>query len=186
MKKQYLKQVSNALDVPYKKRKEILRDLNEIFTSGQAQGDTEQQIITRLGSPIEFAKSMEERIGSQHGRRGIVRSLLAICVLVLEYMLCRYAFFAEHGMKSMPLYLFILGVIVLVISAVCKAKIIPAVTLLGYIIGFFTGAIFRAEGTDPGGGATSNMWIIWGGVFVACIVLGIGVEVFADNKSKHK
>lgn len=60
MKEQYIKQVSRALSVPRKQKKDILRDLEEAFASAKEHGETEEQVIERLGTPEEFAAGMSE------------------------------------------------------------------------------------------------------------------------------
>lgn len=47
MKEQYIKQVEKALHVPCKAKREIVRDLNEIFASAAEHGETEQQVVQR-------------------------------------------------------------------------------------------------------------------------------------------
>ena len=49
MKEQYIKQVEKELSLPRKMKKEVVRDLNEVFASAMEHGETEQQIIQRLG-----------------------------------------------------------------------------------------------------------------------------------------
>ena len=60
MKEQYIKQVEKELSLPRKMKKEVVRDLNEVFASAMEHGETEQQIIQRLGTPKEFADSTAE------------------------------------------------------------------------------------------------------------------------------
>ena len=57
MKEQYIKQVEKELSLPHKAKKEVVRDLNEVFASALEHGETEQQVIQRLGTPKEFADS---------------------------------------------------------------------------------------------------------------------------------
>ena len=55
MKEQYIKQVEKELSLTRKAKKEVVRDLNEVFASALEHGETEQQVIERLGTPKEFA-----------------------------------------------------------------------------------------------------------------------------------
>ena len=63
IKEQYIKKTAKELTVPGKIKKEILRDLNEIFASALENGETEQQVIKRLGTPQEFAANIAEQLG---------------------------------------------------------------------------------------------------------------------------
>ena len=47
MKEQYIKQVEKELSLPRKMKKEVVRDLNEVFASAMEHGETEQQVIQR-------------------------------------------------------------------------------------------------------------------------------------------
>lgn len=55
MKEEYIRQVKRRLSLPGKQKREVLRDLEEIFASGAEHGETEQGIIQRLGTPEEYA-----------------------------------------------------------------------------------------------------------------------------------
>ena len=58
MKKQYFKQVARRL--PRRLRAKVLRDLEELFACALENGETEQQLIARLGTPTELAQSMSD------------------------------------------------------------------------------------------------------------------------------
>ena len=57
MKEQYIKQVVKELHLSRKAKSEVVRDLNEIFASAVEHGETEQQVVERLGTPKDFADS---------------------------------------------------------------------------------------------------------------------------------
>ena len=63
MKEQYIKQVEKELSLTRKAKKEVVRDLNEVFASALEHGETEQQVIERLGTPKEFAENTAEQLG---------------------------------------------------------------------------------------------------------------------------
>lgn len=93
MKEQYIKQVEKELSLPHKAKKEVVRDLNEVFTSALEHGETEQQVIQRLGTPKEFADSTAEQFGidnasSKKGKVSFLRLLrLLLRLLPFRYML---------------------------------------------------------------------------------------------------
>ncbi len=84
MKEQYIKQVEKELSLPRKMKKEVVRDLNEVFASAMEHGETEQQIIQRLGTPKEFADSTAEQFGIDNTkskkRNGIISTLAALVI----------------------------------------------------------------------------------------------------------
>ena len=95
MKEQYIKQVEKELSLPRKMKKEVVRDLNEVFASAMEHGETEQQVIQRLGTPKEFADSTAEQFGIDNtkSKKGTVSFLLLLRLLSrlppFRYMLLR-------------------------------------------------------------------------------------------------
>ena len=47
----YIRRVKRALILPRRQKAEILRDLSEIFASAREHGESDAQIIARLGAP---------------------------------------------------------------------------------------------------------------------------------------
>lgn len=58
MKQEYIQQVGRALPLPGKQKREVLRDLEELFASAAEHGESEAQVLDRLGSPEEYAKEV--------------------------------------------------------------------------------------------------------------------------------
>lgn len=87
MKESYIKQVKKHLHLPRNRKREILCDLHEMFASALENGETEQQVIERLGDPKEFAENVAEqwdghRISARKHRTILFRAAtLAIAVL---------------------------------------------------------------------------------------------------------
>ena len=63
MKEEYIRRVGRLLALPGKQKREVLRDLEEIFASGAEHGETEQGVIQRLGTPEEYAAGVELSLG---------------------------------------------------------------------------------------------------------------------------
>lgn len=89
MKEQYIKQVEKELSLPRKAKKEVVRDLNEVFASALEHGETEQQVIERLGTPKEFADSTAEQFGVDNTvfkkRKDIISTLVAFIISVTAF-----------------------------------------------------------------------------------------------------
>lgn len=82
MREQYIKQVKKELAVSRKLKYEILRDLNEAFDSAAEHGETEEQVIDRLGTPKNFVENIEETADfnwAQYRKRR--KKLIWICCL---------------------------------------------------------------------------------------------------------
>ena len=119
-------------------------------------------------------------------RKNVRVHLLALCILVVNFLLCRYVF-TFHKMYQWPVVLLVLGMFVIGLSFLVGGKIVPMASSAGYLIGFIAGAIFQTEGVDAGGGRTNNMWLLWAVVFV-CIILGAAAAepIYAALKGKDK
>lgn len=91
MKEQYLKKVKKELNLPRRAKREVMRDLNEIFASASEHGETEQQVIERLGTPKEFADSTAEQFGIDNAalknRKGIISSVAVLIAAIAAFMI---------------------------------------------------------------------------------------------------
>lgn len=89
MKEEYIKQVEKELFLPRKAKKEVMRDLNEAFASALEHGETEQQVIQRLGTAKEFADSTAEQFGidntSSKKHKGIISALVALIIAAIAF-----------------------------------------------------------------------------------------------------
>lgn len=109
-------------------------------------------------------------------------SVISLLVLVISFIVVRYVFFETHGMKQFPVMLFLPLFIAMIISCFINVKIIPFVTALSYPIGFIIAAMFQTNSVDAGGGATSNLWIIWTFIVIAAIIISVIVEMISSRK----
>lgn len=139
MKEQYIEQVKKRLTFSCKQKEEIVRDLYEAFASALEHGQTEQQVIERLGSPTEFVREIEEQLGvdraTQSRRKNTlytsISCIIAIASLV-AYSVARAAGgpantigFARgstnitvNGAFDITILFLIVGVIALIVAAI--------------------------------------------------------------------
>lgn len=89
MREKYIKQVKKELAVSKKQRKEVIRDLNEAFISALEHGETEQQVIERLGSPKDFADNIHEQLGidyiAQQKRKKLFHISVAAVIAIMTF-----------------------------------------------------------------------------------------------------
>lgn len=87
MREEYIKKVKKELSVSHNQKHEIIRDLNEAFDSAKEHGETEKQVIDRLGTPKDFAESMEETVGFNRAqyrkRRKKILAIFCSCGLAV-------------------------------------------------------------------------------------------------------
>lgn len=92
MRKEYIRKVKKELAVSRKQKREMIRDLNEAFDSAKEHGETEKQVIDRLGTPKDFAENMEETVGinrAQYRKRR--KKSIAICCSCVIAIFCLIA-----------------------------------------------------------------------------------------------
>ena len=82
---EYVRQVERKLHVSRKQKQDILRDLGEIFASASEHGEPAEQVMERLGSPEEYANSMESQFtpSGKPLHKAILGLILSCCVAVL-------------------------------------------------------------------------------------------------------
>ena len=113
----------------------------------------------------------------QKNKQLFLTHLYSLGVLLLGFIICRYAAFGIHGMKEWPVDLLIAGLAVQLVSLLARKQYAPWFSAVGYSLGFWLGVIFHKEGFDPGGGRTDNLWQIWMVAFLICILAGVVYEI---------
>ncbi len=104
---------------------------------------------------------------------------LSLIGLTGAYLALRYPLLFLHNMKDWPLILFAAGVIVIAASGLAFGrKILPILTVAGYIAGFIAGYVFQF---DYGIGLNS-LWIIWTCVDLGAILAGIAAEILCGRR----
>ena len=63
MRRQYIQRVKRALCLSKEEKQEMIRDLQELFDSAVEHGETEDEVIARLGSPKEYVYHIHEQLG---------------------------------------------------------------------------------------------------------------------------
>jgi len=114
-------------------------------------------------------------------KKTVLWGLLSFAILAVSYVLCRFVFFDAHGMKQWPTVLAIAVVVVILLSLLIKSKATMIMSAVGYMVGYILGAMLCTSDVDPGGGAISNLWLIWTVVVIVSIVAGV-IADFARNR----
>lgn len=110
-------------------------------------------------------------------KKNIIVHFISCCVLCIEFILSRYVFYELHHMQDCPLFLFLFSLIVIGISFLFKARLVPIVTSLSYIVGFIAGAILQKDVIGAGGQMTNTLWIIWTYIILFAVISSVIVEI---------
>lgn len=81
--KDYLRRVSRCLHLPRQKKREVLRDLEEMFASAREHGEEDAVLLSRLGTPEAYARSVETQLGldpARQKRRNLLFFVLGLAV----------------------------------------------------------------------------------------------------------
>ena len=106
--------------------------------------------------------------------------IAAVGMVILSYLLVRFALFDLHGMKEWPNMLAIFSIAVIVMASILKKRLIFIGVVFGYLVGFAVAMIFSTSGLDAGGGATNNAWIIW----TVFLLFSIAVSIIQSYRKK--
>lgn len=96
MKERYIRRVKRALHAPRKRKMEVARDLEEIFASAMEHGETEQQVIARLGTPKEFADGVSGNFADKKQRE------IGLIVLLTAAAAAAFAVYAAANAARVP------------------------------------------------------------------------------------
>ncbi len=83
MGEDYIRQVKKKLAVSGREKREILRDLEEIFRSAAEEGETEEAVKRRLGPPEAYVRELEEALGEKRGRGSLYGAIFLAALAVL-------------------------------------------------------------------------------------------------------
>ena len=117
------------------------------------------------------------------GNNKRIRCLISFGVLGIGFLLIRYPLFKLHGMIQRPLTLAVICLAVIIVSFAAKATITPLSTSASYIVGFLIACIAQSDGTDPGGGKTNNLWIIWTVIIAVTAIVSSIYEFVRSRKA---
>lgn len=133
---------------------------------------------------MTFAPTIKEKVLRRKMRVKFLWGMIWTVAMALALVLCRYAWFDLHGMKQWPWVLSASGLVIILIFVAAGQTLVPASTLAGYLAGFGVAHVFSTQGVDPGGGTTSNFWILWSVVFVSFMIMG-GIGTLACHRKKN-
>ena len=102
----------------------------------------------------------------------VKRGIATLVGMFISYLVGRYLLFDLHGMYQWPDLLALAGLAVCILSWLQGWWCAILATLAGYPLALLAASLVATEGTDPGGGATSNLWILWTVFWMLCMLIG--------------
>ena len=101
MRAQYIRQVEKELRLSRKEKREVVRDLEEIFASALEHGETERQVMARLGTPKEFADSIAAQFGVDNAARRKRKETVS-CAMALFIAAAAFLLYAAARLGAAP------------------------------------------------------------------------------------
>lgn len=103
MTKRYISRVRRKLTLPQGKKKEVMRDLEEIFATAAARGESEAETISRLGAPDEYARETEAAFGIDGARLRRKRlAVFAVVFVFIAVVASALAIVSGYGAQRIP------------------------------------------------------------------------------------
>ena len=103
MKNSYISEVRRKLKLPRGKKREVMRDLEEIFATAAARGESEAETISRLGAPDEYARETEAAFGVDGARLRRKRLVCFAAVFVfIAVVASALAIVSGYGAQRIP------------------------------------------------------------------------------------
>lgn len=85
---EYLRQAERALRLPRRQKREVLRDLREIFESAREHGESEEAVAERLGPPADYAAAVCATLrGKKRSGWALPSGLLALAAVCFAVVL---------------------------------------------------------------------------------------------------
>lgn len=109
-----------------------------------------------------------------------------IIFLLLEFLIYKSILITYHDMGDIPKLLLITGIIIILIASCYTSQIVPASTILGYGLGFFVGVNCNIHTIDYGRTLHDQSWVVWCAVFLACIAVGMLIELYLHKGCKKR
>ena len=103
MKNSYISEVRRKLKLPRGKKREVMRDLEEIFATAEERGESKDKLVLRLGTPEEYARETEAAFGVDGARLRRKRlAVLAFAFAFVAVVALAFAVVAGYGAQRIP------------------------------------------------------------------------------------
>ena len=110
----------------------------------------------------------------------------SVIYLIVGWVMCRFMLLPAHSMKDVPDMLALIGAIIIIFSIIKNHNSTARMASLGYVVSFLIALLLQKKGTDPGGGATNTMWIVWIVSYALLIAYGIFIDIKISKQKKNK
>lgn len=102
-KEKYIKAVKRKLNVPYDLKNSVLEELREAFDSAKEHGESENDLINRLGTPKEFVNDVIKNADLTDEQKKYIKQRKNIIKVIIAFIIAAAAFTGYYIYKRMSM-----------------------------------------------------------------------------------
>lgn len=102
-KEKYIKSVKRKLNVPYDLKASVLEELMEAFDSAKEHGESENDLINRLGTPKEFVNDVIKNADLTDEQKKYIKQRKNIIKVIIAFIIADAAFTGYYIYKRMSM-----------------------------------------------------------------------------------
>ena len=102
-KEKYIKSVKRKLNVPYDLKASVLEELREAFDSAKEHGESENDLINRLGTPKEFVNDVIKNADLTDEQKKYIKQRKNIIKVIIAFIIAAAAFMGYYIYQRMSM-----------------------------------------------------------------------------------
>ena len=102
-KEKYIKSVKRKLNVPYDLKASVLEELMEAFDSAKEHGESENDLINRLGTPKEFVNDVIKNADLTDEQKKYIKQRKNIIKVIIAFIIAAAAFTGYYIYQRMSM-----------------------------------------------------------------------------------
>lgn len=102
-KEKYIKSVKRKLNVPYDLKISVLEELREAFDSAKEHGESENDLLSRLGTPKEFVNDVIKNADLTDEQKKYIKQRKNIIKVIIAFIIAAVVFTGYYIYKRMSM-----------------------------------------------------------------------------------
>lgn len=102
-KEKYIKSVKRKLNVPYDLKASVLEELREAFDSAKEHGESENDLINRLGTPKEFVNDVIKNADLTDEQKKCIKQRKNIIKVIIAFIIAAVVFTGYYIYQRMSM-----------------------------------------------------------------------------------
>ena len=110
---------------------------------------------------------------STYRKSRIIWVIGTVIALFLSFLLCQYVFYEFHGNNQWPVFMLLIGLVIIGIAAIFDGRTIMVCVIAGYLGGFLLGILQGVDSVDHSGSVMNDWWLKWTIAFFVIASIGV-------------